>query len=261
MAQERKTADPRLVARLEELTLNAWPSPRQLLIDGWVLREAGGYTRRANSVHPLHAGARDVDEKVAACEAAYRRAGLRTTFKLTPASDPPGLDALLRSRGYAEETGAAVQVLDLSTLDAAPPAPGRSWDAPDHSWTDAYARFNAVPPPHHATLRWILHAIALPTHYVAIYDDGDEADACAVGLAVHEDDWVGLYDIAVRPDRRRRGVGRRLIASLLAWGKANGARRAYLQVAVENEPAKALYAGFGFREAYQYRYFVRSAAG
>ena len=34
---------------IEELTLNAWPSLRSLLFDGWVLNFADGYTRRAYS--------------------------------------------------------------------------------------------------------------------------------------------------------------------------------------------------------------------
>ena len=69
-------------------------------------------------------------------------------------------------------------------------------------------------------------------------------------------DLVGLFDVATAPAARRRGVARRVTAALLAWGAAEGARTAYLQVAEENAAARALYAGLGFRPAYRYVYAV-----
>ena len=42
-----------MVRHIKELAVNAWPS-LQTLLDGWVLRFANGYTRRANSVNLLY---------------------------------------------------------------------------------------------------------------------------------------------------------------------------------------------------------------
>ncbi|MDB5085123.1 MAG: family N-acetyltransferase, partial [Bacilli bacterium] len=36
---------------IEELTLNNWQPLQTMLYDGWLLRFAGGYTKRANSVN------------------------------------------------------------------------------------------------------------------------------------------------------------------------------------------------------------------
>lgn len=39
---------------IEEITLNTWPAEQSVLLNGWVLRTAAGYTKRANSVNPLY---------------------------------------------------------------------------------------------------------------------------------------------------------------------------------------------------------------
>ena len=59
---------------IEELAFNAWPSLQTLLLDGWVVRFANGYTRRANSVNPLYPSEQAADAKIQACEQFYRDA-------------------------------------------------------------------------------------------------------------------------------------------------------------------------------------------
>jgi ribosomal-protein-alanine N-acetyltransferase len=53
----------------------------------------------------------------------------------------------------------------------------------------------------------------------------------------------------VHPDWRRQGIGRRLLLRLLELALELGASRMTLEVRVGNEPAKALYRGFGFTVA------------
>jgi ribosomal protein S18 acetylase RimI-like enzyme len=48
-----------------------------------------------------------------------------------------------------------------------------------------------------------------------------------------------------------------VVMGLLRWGKANGATVAHLSVVPANRPALTLYEKIGFREVYQYRYYVR----
>jgi ribosomal protein S18 acetylase RimI-like enzyme len=73
---------------------------------------------------------------------------------------------------------------------------------------------------------------------------------------VRDGDLVGLFDLGVAPALRGRGHGGRLLAGMLRWGLARGARRAYLQVLATN-PAIRLYERAGFREAYRYWYRAR----
>jgi ribosomal-protein-alanine N-acetyltransferase len=65
------------------------------------------------------------------------------------------------------------------------------------------------------------------------------------GLAVADDEaWV--QNIAVRRDRQRTGLGRALLETLLDEAARRGATSVLLEVAVDNQPAQRLYAGFGF---------------
>ena len=86
--------------RIEEASLNAWPALEQMLFDGWILRFAQGYTKRANSVNPLYGSSLDVIEKVDICEELYAARGLPSVFRLTPFSSPTDLDQVLESQGY-----------------------------------------------------------------------------------------------------------------------------------------------------------------
>ena len=49
-------------------------------------------------------------------------------------------------------------------------------------------------------------------------------------------------------------------AELARFAASRGAERLYLQVELENEPARALYARAGFVEAYRYHYRRRASA-
>ena len=40
--------------RIEETCFNAFPSLKQVILDGWLLRFSKGVSRRANSANPLH---------------------------------------------------------------------------------------------------------------------------------------------------------------------------------------------------------------
>jgi ribosomal protein S18 acetylase RimI-like enzyme len=50
-------------------------------------------------------------------------------------------------------------------------------------------------------------------------------------------------------------LGVEILASALRWARMRSARTAWLQVGATNDPALALYARFGFREAYRYCYW------
>jgi ribosomal protein S18 acetylase RimI-like enzyme len=240
---------------IEEFTQNAWPCLRQVLLDGWIVRFAGGYTRRSNSVNPLYPGKLDPLDKVRTCEGMFGRAGLAPVFKLTPASFPHGLDRVLLDAGYRKEPGASVRLVDLHGLDVEGRADVQTWDGPSDEWIEAYGSFTARDPDRRATLQALLNNIVPQTLFVAVPQDGRIA---SVAMAVAQPPWVGLFNMATDPSLRRRGFGRHVVAAVLQWGRERGATTGCLQVSPDNAPAIGLYSQFAFSEAYQYHYFVKA---
>ncbi len=239
------------VRGLEERGLSAWPALRTAVLDGWMLRFANGYTRRANSVNPLYPGTMPLVPKIGACEEMYERQGLECVFKLCAASLPEQLDAALEARRYRREAETAVECLNLK-VRAVPGAESVALSGKlDPRWVDAVARINHQTPAQRAASEAILSGIVPDHRFASVEEDGT---LVGLGLGVLDRGWLGLFDILVDPGRRRRGIGRRVVLGLIDWGRRQGADRAYLQVGVDNEPARRMYADMGFVESYRYWY-------
>ena len=76
----------------------------------------------------------------------------------------------------------------------------------------------------------------------------------ARGQATLDGDWLGLHDVVVDPEHRRRGHARGVLAALLEWGAEQGATTAWLHVETDNEAGLALYDGLGFTTHHTCRY-------
>lgn len=241
--------------QIEEATLNGWPALRQTLWDGWVLRFANGYTKRANSATPLYADLTDAAALPAAvdlCEAHYRRQSRPPIFRLLPLPGVEALDALLADRGYTVVEPTLVLVRDLADLSLPPLADDITFDE-IAAWLPHVCAVDGSVLIRHETHRAILAATVPPQALVSLWAGGR---VVACGRAVAEGPLVGLTDIQTAPDARRQGYAGHLVAALLAWGREQGATRAYLQVVRANGPARRLYDRFGFAEAHHYWYRV-----
>lgn len=240
--------DPDLVRALEERCFNGWPALSTALVDGWVVRLSDGHTRRANSASALTPSRIAPEALVETVEALFSARGLAPLFRLTPLADP-AVERLLARRGWREEEPSVGMVADAASAAGGAHEAVRLSAALEPDWIDAAMAAYGKGPAAAASLRRMLPLIA-PAHvYATVRLEGV---AVGWGLAVADRGYVGLYDLVVAEAARGRGAGSRMIAALLGWGRAQGARRAYLQVREPNVGARALYRRHGFRDAYRY---------
>jgi N-acetylglutamate synthase len=239
------------IRALEARAFRAWPALETRTTAGWVQRLSGGYTKRANSINALDDPARLTADLKQALEAPYRTSGLPPIWRLTPLA-PAGTDAALAAAGYRRIDESLVQRAVIDRRFAPDPevliAP-----SPFEAWLAGFAALSPVAPQHRQTMAGMLHAIAAPVGFARVEQDGQPI---AFALGVVDGDHVGLFDVLVAPQARRRGLARRLTHSIGAWGRAHGARFAYLQVVATNAAALPLYAESGFETVYSYAYRV-----
>ncbi|PJJ65406.1 GNAT family N-acetyltransferase [Compostimonas suwonensis] len=266
-------------AFLDSLADEAWPGLDTVRIDGWLLRAAEGVTRRSNSVLPA-GPVGDAEAAIARVEGEYARRGIRPAFQLSDAAVPPGLAELLAARGYEPQGTTATQTADaaavLSAIGEAAPPTGfavRVAGEPDAAWLELWWSVDGRGGGHELDVaRRIL--LSCPALYASVLDERGATVAVA-RLALVErggerggsdggrggDDgrarerWGGLYALAVAPAHRRRGLAGVVIGALTTEARAAGVERLWLQVAVDNAPALALYGRLGFATVSGYRYW------
>ena len=243
------------VRALEARAFRAWPALETRTDHGWVQRLAGGYTKRANSINALDPEGTLTHEMKKALEAPYRAAGLPPIWRLTPLA-PAGTDDLLAAAGYRRIDESLVQRAPLDDRFVLDPDV-RVASAPSDAWLTGFATLSPVAPAYRETMTRMLRSIAAPVGFARVEDNGGNGgDPVAFALGVVDGDHVGLFDVLVAPQARRRGLARRLTQSIGAWGRGHGARFCYLQVVATNEAARPLYADLGFETVYSYAYRV-----
>ena len=243
-----------MIHTIEECAQNAWPALHQLHYDGWVLRFAKGYTKRANSVNVFHTSRLNVSQKIQRCIELYQQQSLPATFRVTPLAQAEKLDDVLATSGFSKQSPTRVMALALASIHPELSPAFTYWPNYDPGWEAAFIRFNGVPAQRETHQMMLQHI--LPQSCFAAIIHNDEIVAC--GLGVLERGQVGLFDIVTNPTVRRQGFGYQLVVNILHWAKTRGATKAYLQVEQRNIPAINLYTKLGFEDIYQYWYRIQS---
>lgn len=242
----------RLIIGLESRLLNAWPSFDYQTYDGWILRLANGYSKRANSATPFLPGATLDEPLIDYMIARFVEANVRPTFRLNGLQAPEAED-LLKLRGFKEIEPTHVLTASISSVNCEPDPEVTLQPQVSKRWVREAAQSYGGDKADDEILMKIVSRIRQKTAFATL--DLDEQPV-AWGLGVVERGYLGLYDIVVSPDLRGIGLGRRVVRSLMAWGCQEGAHTAYLQVREENEIARSLYGAFGFQIAYRYTHRV-----
>lgn len=240
--------------RIEEMALNASGAFQSLLYDGWLLGYRPGPTKRLRCVNPTYRSSLPLEQKLAHCIDFYRAAGLPAIFRMLPSAQPTRLDAFLARRGWGEFERTLVMRSELACARPllAPIEPVELVEMT--AWIEATRGLLGVAVDALPRLLDRAANYPLPQQGALVRR---ERDVVACGLAKIEGDHVGLFAVHTAPTLRGRGLGRAVVARLLADAKLRGARTAYLQVTAQNEPALALYRRFGFEAAYDYWYRAR----
>jgi ribosomal protein S18 acetylase RimI-like enzyme len=222
------------IRNLEHAAALAWPGLEQRWLDGWLLRFSGGPSHRANSAVPLevHANLTAVPAIVAWYRERHATPWLSVPDRLVrlPEATQSSLEVLVMTR----ELDPDVDVVEPAVVAA----------RPDDQWLRSYQRDIDVD-----VLTAVIDGeVSFANRASAAVGRG------AVTTAPDGTRWAGLAAVHVASDERRKGHARALCATLLAWGIARGATRAYAQVLADNAAALTLYQSMGFRTQHRMRY-------
>lgn len=239
-----------LIRRLEAHALGAWPATIvEQTSDGWTLRATPGLDRGRNnnaltprrglSAPEIERGLRDVARF-------SERHGIRSGVQVSPAHLHGELLAELDRRGWQTQWPTVV----MTAPPVAGATPGSSAvaalaidDSATPEWLSTWARCEGRSAASAAAHAETVYARLRGRAWFANLDNA------AVAIAVPGDGLLGLFCIAVDPERRRTGLGTALLRALQTRAPT---ATAYLQVEQRNTGAIALYERLGFTRAYEY---------
>lgn len=236
---------------LQRIADAGWPAPVTAPLGQWLLRAAGGFTGRANSVSVHGSPGCAFDEALERVRAFYTARDLPPMAQVVIGTDD---DAAFHAAGWVTKpgshSGAVVQVAALRTAlrSAHSDTTAVSVRADvDPGWLRLYGRATDVDPA-------VVARVVAGPEQVALARIGDPARA--IGRMVVTGEWAGMSAVEVAPEHRRQGLARQVVDRLLDWAASRGARWCYLQTMAHNEAALRLYAPYGFSTHHTYRYLV-----
>lgn len=242
-----------LVRRLEAVGFRAWPASSVVYDGSWQVRLTGGHpSKRLNCIVPLDpSDHRDMDMRLSRARKRFEDHGRPLVIRETPLASPV-MSEYLEAQGWKVVERVDVLTVNLTEL----PLPVTLGHLPSHDigrFLDANIAVGQYDASLKPALAEILSSIRPSSGYF-IKEDPSKG-AMAVALCVQDNDLAGIMSFHVAEYARRTGIGTEILTSALLWARISGASSAWLQVLSDNVPALAMYERFGFRKAYNYRYW------
>ena len=201
----------KLVRRIEEAALWAWPPRETARDEGWLLRAAGGHSRRANSVQVAGVrrwGRQIVERAIGRVEGWYARRGLPACFQLTDRAGA-GHRRCLTPRW----SGAAMPALDVRcrswccdiagldpALEGSPHRAGLPADAAGGDGTRCATRTG---PGHAQGARGAVRPHPPAARRLRVLLDG--AQPVAGAMCVVDRELAGIFSVRTSPPARGQG--------------------------------------------------------
>jgi ribosomal protein S18 acetylase RimI-like enzyme len=224
--------------------------------DGWVFRATPGLNGRGRSNHaltpPRPLERSEYDRGLKRAKAFADGHGIDCGVQVSPIDIHVPLLDELSGRGWNIQQAVVVMTGDTQDVGAGadPSFELTVSDSATPEWVTAWAHCDgrADVEDHVQTVFPRMAGAARFVH----------AEGRAVGISVELDGIVALFCIAVSPDHRRQGLGKKLVQAMLAQ---HTAPLTYLQVFSENAAGVALYESLGFAEEYRYCHCVEPTSG
>ena len=248
------------VLAIERVAFDAWPAAVVQELGGWRLRFNHGVTSRGSSVWP-GPGRSDLPlaVRIEAVGRFYAEHGATAAYQISPAADPPELDAQLAARGYETTVPVSVELASAAGV-AALGAPHRAEalcsGELSEEWFEVSGRRGRFQGEAVAVYRAMLERLSGRAGFALVRAGGEVA---AVGLSVASPPWAGVFSMLTLPAWRGKRLGEAVLGAIARWAQGRGAGRLYLQVETDNAPARKLDARVGFAPRYEYHYRRQAA--
>ena len=241
------------VVRIERHCAAAWPAIHTEELGGWEMRFSPGLTsKRVNSLNATMPDSERFPDILRRARELCSERGARCHVRLTPLAGPECAPTL-ESMGVFGVDETRVQMVDLAGRGSGGSNHVTLASTPHEGWLAAYAEMHGDGPEARHSIGALLDRVTMPQRFASIGEDGR---LLAVGRAACGEGLAGIFQIMTRPEARKRGLARALMAALLEWCGSNGGKQAYLQVEAANMAACSLYASLGFEDLYRYTYWT-----
>ena len=242
---------------IEIASRNAWPALHEEELPFGVLRFAHGVSRRTNSLS-LFVGARpDWAQLSSVTETFFERfeqPAIIRVLSIPCANETAELDRYLEISGYQLVTPTRVMLCNVvpGALEEPSTQCNLVTSVKLDAWLSAWHELSGKSSHERAIHQLMLQR--LPRNHLLLVQYDGNGQPVSTGMAVCEDQLMGVFGIATTLSQRNKGFARNLIQQLMNWGANQEAITAYLQVEEANTAAASVYESLGFRDAYRYLY-------